>query len=55
MSAIVDFPAARRRVEAQIEHEIEFTPRATLLDRYRRGLTDAQLAELVRVALEECK
>lgn len=59
---VIDFAAARRRIDATaIQHnatavELEFVPKPpTLLERMRHTLTDAQLAELVRVALEESK
>lgn len=64
MSAVLDFAAAKRRVLASAEYSIEidaraipvdyeFTPRATLLERFARSLTDAELAELLRDTLEE--
>lgn len=66
MSAVLDFQAARRRIESRAEHsievdaraipvEMEFVPRATLIERFARNLTDAELAELIQVTLEECK
>jgi hypothetical protein len=55
MNAVLDFTSARQRLEARAEHAIEFTPRATLIERMAARMTDAQLAELIHVTLEECK
>lgn len=69
MSAVIDFESARARL--QVEHSIEIDaaripvvdcvieceidPVATYLERFNRSLNAEELAELVRVTLEECK
>lgn len=53
--AVLDFTKARQRIEARAEHSVEFTPRATLIERMAAHMSDAQLAELISVTLEESR
>lgn len=65
MSTVIDFGAARRRIEqlARLHTvrqlraivEIEYTPRLTLGERIARSAGVEGLAEVARVALEESK
>jgi uncharacterized membrane protein len=53
MTAVLDFAASRRRIEARAEHSMEFVPRATLIERMAATMTKAELAEALHLALNE--
>ncbi len=54
MKTVIDFAAARKRLDAIIEHSIEFTPSATFIERL--AVRDLErLPEIVRTVWEESK
>jgi len=60
---MIDFIAARKRLDEQVYHEVQLDncievnviPRATMLERIMLSLDKDQLGELLTVTLEECK
>jgi len=63
MNNVIDFIAARKRLDDMIYHDVQLdsvvetvvTPRATMIERIMLTLDQEQIGELLTVTLEEMK